>query len=143
MIAANVAARGGIKRSKPPRFASSPAPRRCVIEVFWDPLRLFEMEGKSSPNSQNADATLADCQRLWNEFDPIGLYVGWNDKWSREAYDRYALHCKRLLDAQSGYPVIHSYVRSVVETSMGLKGFPTDEMDAFAKRLERLSHRSV
>lgn len=99
------------------------------------------MEGRSNLSPDYADSTLGECRRQWNEFDPIGLYVGWNDEWPRDAYDRYALHCMKLLDSQVGYPVIRNYVGSVVETSMGLNGFPSDEMDAFAKQLERLSQR--
>lgn len=114
-------------------------PHRQFVVPDVVPICSFEMEHQSRSNTEYGDVTLAECRQLWNEFDPIGLYAGWKDEWAKHEYDRYARHSLELVTANAGHAAISRHVRSVVETSLGLKGFPSDDMDAFARRLEKLS----
>jgi len=91
-------------------------------------------------NQGPSEHALAECRRLWNEFDPMGVYVGWWAAWPRDEYERYVRQTVKLLSAGADETALQEYVRTTVEVSMGLNGFPNDEIARFAHHVSRLSH---
>jgi hypothetical protein len=61
----------------------------------------------------------ADGRKLWNEFDPIGVFqLGENSP--LDEYEGYVGPCLRLCEEGKGVEDLESYIRWVVHDRMGL-----------------------
>jgi hypothetical protein len=61
----------------------------------------------------------AEGRRLWNEFDPIGVFTIDKD-WSQDEYEGYVGPSVRIVEEGQGSEKLSEYVRWVVHDRMGL-----------------------
>jgi hypothetical protein len=61
----------------------------------------------------------AEGRKLWNEFDPIGVFTIDGD-WPQDEYEGYVGPCLRLCEEGKGVEDLESYIRWVVHDRMGL-----------------------
>ena len=76
---------------------------------------------------------IEECRRLWNEFDPIGVFD--DEDGPDNEYDSYLPHTIKLVQSGADISKLTAYLRSVVHVNIGLGRFPEHRIEAFAQRL--------
>lgn len=77
-----------------------------------------------------------DIRKLWNEFDPIGVYSFSSTKetWPEDEYDSYVVRTLDLLEQDADEETLIKYITYICEQHMCIK-VPASKIEGFASKL--------
>ncbi|HUX80293.1 MAG TPA: hypothetical protein VMW10_11220 [Alphaproteobacteria bacterium] len=75
-----------------------------------------------------------ELRDLWNEFDPIGVYID-DQEWPRDEYESYCGTSMRLLEQNAATSELEAYVQSALD-KMGIEG-DDKKINDFVKRMQK------
>ncbi len=77
-----------------------------------------------------------DLKRLWNNFDPIGVFIIDSD-WPDDEYHPYIIPTYTLLSKNADFNKICSYVSDIVKKHIGMENLNDQYITDFVYKLQQ------
>lgn len=91
------------------------------------------MKNKISKES----ATYKELKNLWDQFDPIGVYIKEDSDCPDDEYESYILPTFELLKQKADFNKLYNYIHFIVTTHMGMDQINDKYIIKFVYKLQK------